>query len=61
VGNTCPSLDSLRNTPEWVSRKDGGPSRHPNDPGDPPGKAAFERQPVGHTFARIIQKGEIAK
>jgi len=55
----CPSLDFLRNTPEWVSRKDGVPSRHLNAPGDPPGKAAYERQPVGHTFAEIIRKGVI--
>jgi len=48
-GNTCPSLDSLRNTQRWVSRKDGAPSRHQNEQGDPPGKAAYERQPVGHT------------
>ena len=57
----CPSLDFLRNTPEWVSRKDGAPSRHQNAQGDPPGKAAYERLPVGHTFAEIIQKGEIVK
>jgi hypothetical protein len=56
----CPSLDFLRNMPKWVSRKDGGPSRHPNAPGDPPGKAAFAKQPVGHTFA-IIRKGVIIK
>jgi len=55
----CLSLVSLRNTQRWDSRKDGGPSRHPNAPGDPPGKAAYERQPVGHTFAEIIQKGAI--
>jgi len=55
----CPSLDSLRNTPEWVSRKDGAPSRLPNEQGDLPGKAAFERLPVGHS--RTIQKGEIVK
>jgi len=55
----CPSLVSLRNTQRWDSRKDGGPSRHPNAPGDPPGKAAFVRLPVGHTFAEIIRKGAI--
>jgi len=57
----CLSLDSLRNTQRWDSRKDGVPSRHPNAPGDPPGKAAFERPPVGHTFAEIIRKGVIIK
>jgi len=57
----CPSLDSLRNTQRWVSRKDGAPSRHLNAQGDPPGKAAYERQPVGHTFAEIIPKGAIIK
>ena len=61
MGSMCQSLDYLRNTPEWVSRKDGAPSRLPNAQGDLPGKAAFERQPVGHTFAKIIQKGAIAK
>jgi len=55
----CPSLDSLRNTPEWVSKKDGAPSRLPNDPGDPPGLAPSVRQRVGHS--RTIQKGEIVK
>jgi len=55
----CPSLDSLRNMPEWVSRKDGVPLKQVNAPGDPPGKAASEKLPVGHTFERIIQKGII--
>ena len=59
----CPSLDFLRNTPKWVSRRDGALLKLPNEPHNasaPPEKAAFERQPVGHTFARIIiQKGDL--
>jgi len=55
----CPSLDSLRNTPEWVSRKDGAPSRLPNAQGELPGLAPSVRQRFGHS--RTIQKGEIAK
>jgi len=57
----CPSLDSLRNMPAWVSKRDGEPLRLPNAQGDPPEKAAYERQPVGHTFAEIIRKGVIIK
>jgi len=50
--------------PRWDSKRDGEPlkllSEPPHDVGDQPGKAAFARQPVGHTFAKtIIQKGAI--
>jgi len=57
VGRTCPSLDSLRNTPKWVSRRDGALLKLPNalhNASAPPGKAASVRLPAGHTFARII-------
>jgi len=40
------SLDSLRNMPKWVSRKDGAPSRHQNEQGELPGKAAYEQLPA---------------
>jgi len=57
----CPSLDSLRNMPKWVSRRDGAllklRNALPNESAQP-GKAASVRQPVGHTFAEI-QKGVI--
>ena len=59
----CPSLDFLRNMPKWVSRKDGARLKLQNAlhnvSAPQPGKAASVRQPVGHTFAQIIQKGEI--
>jgi len=55
----CPSLVFPRNMPEWVSKRDGVPSKLPNAQGERLGLAAYERQPVGH-FA-IIQKGEIVK
>jgi len=59
VGRTCPSLDSLRNTPKWVSRRDGALSKLPNalhNVSAPPGKAASVRLPAGHTFAKIIKE-----
>jgi hypothetical protein len=59
----CPSLDSLRNMPKWVSKRDGAllklPNALHNASAPQPGKAASVRQPVGHTFAQIIQKGVI--
>jgi len=48
--------------PRWDSKRVGKPlkllSEPPHKEGDQPGKAAFERQPVGHTLAKIIQKGD---
>ena len=45
--------------PKWVSKRDGEPLKLPNEPphnvGDPSGKAASARLPVGHMFAKIIQ------
>ena len=43
--------------PKWVSKRDGALIKLPNalhDASAPPGKAASERLPAGHTFARII-------
>jgi len=60
----CPSLDSLRNTHVWVSKRDGALLKLPNalhNASALPGKAASAELPVGHTFARIIQKGVIIK
>ena len=58
----CPSLDSLRSMPEWVSKRDGAllklPNALPNASAPAPGKAASAELPVGHTFAEI-QKGVI--
>jgi len=58
----CPSLDSLRNMPKWVSKRDGALLKLPNalhNASAQPGKAASERLPAGHTFAETIQKGVI--
>ena len=58
----CPSLDSLRNMPKWVSKRDGALLKLPNalhNASALPGKAASARLPVGHMFAKTTQKGEI--
>jgi len=46
--------------PRWVSKRDGALLKLPKEPhneSDPQRQAAFVRQLVGHTFAKIIQKG----
>jgi len=48
--------------PKWVSKRDGELLKLPNEPHNVsalPGKAASERLPAGHTFAKI--QGAIIK
>jgi len=47
--------------PKWVSRRDGVSLRPPKEGEALPGKVASVRQPAGHTFERITQKGAIIK